>query len=75
MYASVPAISSGGSGDPNAQKLRYSRWAAGLKIEGIATWVLEHQRRAVAMQGKFDWARSPGGIKPKRGVEVDQIRA
>jgi hypothetical protein len=66
-----------GEGDPDAQKRRYSQRPAEQSIEDGTSWVLEHQRRAVAVAGKFDWARGPGGIKvgPGRVFVLESIEA
>src|SRR5271154_5694526 len=47
----------------NAQELCYPQWPAEESIEDHAPRVLEYQRQAVAVAGKFDWARRPGGIR------------
>ena len=50
-------------GNPDAQKLRYFQGPADQSIEDRTPRVLEHQRQAVAVAGKLDGVRRPGGIK------------
>src|ERR1700733_14007968 len=61
----------------NAQKLRYSQRPAEQSIEDRTPRVLEYQRQAVAVAGKFDWARRPGGIQvgPERIFVFESIGA
>ena len=61
----------------DAQKLRYSQWLAEQSIEDRTPGVLEHQRQAVAVAGKFDWLRRPGGIKvgPERVFVFESLEA
>src|SRR3984957_19404108 len=66
-----------GERDRDAQKPCYSQWPAEQSIEDRAPRVLEYQRQAVAVPGKFDWARRPGGIKvgPERVFMFESIEA
>src|SRR6202030_2473246 len=66
-----------GERDRDAQKPCYSQWPAKQSIEDRAPRVLEYQRQAVAVAGKFDWARRPGGIQvgPERVFVFESIEA
>src|SRR5208283_49295 len=49
--------------DRDAQKLRYSQRPAEQLLEDRPPGVLEQQRQAVSVPGKFDGVRRPGGVK------------
>ena len=56
---------------------RYSQWPAEQSIEDRTPGVLEHQRQAIAVAGKFDRVRRPGGIKvgPERVFMFESLEA
>ena len=59
----------------DAQKLRYSQWPAEQSIEDRTPGVLEYQRQAVAVAGKLDRLRRPGGIQVgSEGVFMFELR-
>jgi hypothetical protein len=61
--------------DRDAQKLYNSQWPAEQSIKDHAPRVRKYQRQAIAMAGKLNWTRRPGGIQvgPERVLVFDLI--
>ena len=49
--------------DRDAQEMRYVQWPAKQSIERRTAGILKHQRHAVVVVRKRDWARRPVGVK------------